>query len=68
VRIRLTDRGRTVIEAAHAAYLARERALLSMLTLEERETLAALLRKMLRPLEDAAPPRPRRARHPPEPS
>jgi DNA-binding MarR family transcriptional regulator len=68
VRVRLTERGQSVIEAAHAAYLTRERALLSMLTADERDTLAALLRKMLIPLEAFAPYRPRRARPPRKPA
>jgi DNA-binding MarR family transcriptional regulator len=68
VRVRLTDQGRTVIEAAHAAYLTREQALLSMLSPEERETLAALLRKVLLPLEASAPYKPRRARPPLKPT
>jgi DNA-binding MarR family transcriptional regulator len=68
VRVRLTDQGHAVIEAAHTAYLAREQELLNILTLEERETLAALLRKMLLPLEAASPYQPRRARPPLKPT
>lgn len=56
VQVRLTDRGRTRVDAAFADLLAREHDLLSGLSPSDRETLANLLRTLLAPFD--APPNP----------
>jgi DNA-binding MarR family transcriptional regulator len=54
-RVRLTDRGREVFEAAAPAHLDNERRLLAALGPEEQEALAALLRRLLLDLEGPPP-------------
>jgi DNA-binding MarR family transcriptional regulator len=51
--VALTTRGLEVIEAAIAAHLANEARLLAGISLEEREALASLLRKLLLSMEGA---------------
>jgi DNA-binding MarR family transcriptional regulator len=51
VRVRLTDRGREVVDAALRSLLERERALLERLTAAERVELARLLRALLEPFD-----------------
>ncbi|SFT05414.1 MarR family winged helix-turn-helix transcriptional regulator [Saccharopolyspora flava] len=53
VDVRLTERGREVIDRVFPAQLDRERALLEPLTDDERARLAELLAKVLGPLEGA---------------
>ncbi|MDI2032266.1 MarR family transcriptional regulator [Saccharopolyspora sp. TS4A08] len=53
VDVRLTDRGREVIDRVFPAQLERERALLDPLTDEERTRLGELLAKVLGPLDVA---------------
>jgi DNA-binding MarR family transcriptional regulator len=51
VKVRLTTAGRTVVDAAMADLLARERILLNQLPPAERDHLAELLRLLLAPFE-----------------
>jgi DNA-binding MarR family transcriptional regulator len=51
VKVRLTTAGRTVVDAAMADLLARERILLNQLPPAERDHLAELLRRLLSPFE-----------------
>ncbi|MBA9003534.1 MULTISPECIES: MarR family winged helix-turn-helix transcriptional regulator [Thermomonospora] len=51
VQVRLTDKGRTRVDAAFADLLAREHDILAGLSPAERETLAALLRTLLAPFD-----------------
>jgi DNA-binding MarR family transcriptional regulator len=51
VRVRLTTAGRTVVDAAMADLLDRERTLLNQLPASERDHLAELLRQLLSPFE-----------------
>jgi DNA-binding MarR family transcriptional regulator len=51
VKVRLTTAGRTVVDAAMADLLARERILLNQLPPAERDHLAELLRLLLSPFE-----------------
>jgi DNA-binding MarR family transcriptional regulator len=50
--VALTTRGQELVDAAVAAHLANEQHLLEALSLDEREQLAQLLRKLLRSLEE----------------
>lgn len=54
-RVRLTDRGREVFEAAAPAHLDNERRLLAGLGPQEHDALAALLRRLLLDLEGPPP-------------
>lgn len=54
VIVRLTRHGRTVVDSALAGLLTRERALLAGLDPTEQQTLAALLRRVLSPLDGPA--------------
>jgi DNA-binding MarR family transcriptional regulator len=54
VIVRLTPQGRTVVDGALAGLLAREQALLGGLDAAEQHTLAALLRRVLSPLDGPA--------------
>lgn len=69
VLVELTDEGRSHVDAASAAHLDNERAMLDALTPAEQDTLAGLLRKLLLSFEtEPGPPPPpprrcRRARH-----
>lgn len=56
VLVALTPEGRTLIDEAVAAHVANEHRLLGALSPEERQTLAALLRKLLLSLDGAAAP------------
>ncbi|MHB1818704.1 MAG: MarR family winged helix-turn-helix transcriptional regulator [Streptosporangiaceae bacterium] len=58
VLVALTPRGATVADAALADLLLRERALLGRLNHAERAQLAALLRRLLAPLDAGPPPGP----------
>ena len=51
-RIRITEKGRSLISRALDQQLARQRALNAVLSAEERETLSMLLRKLLIAVED----------------
>ena len=51
VRVRMTARGRTKVDAAIGDLLDRERALLGQLDQRQRETLAGLLRMVLAPFD-----------------
>jgi DNA-binding MarR family transcriptional regulator len=51
VKVRLTTAGRTVVDAALADLLDRERTLLNQLPASERDQLATLLRRLLSPFE-----------------
>ena len=53
-RIAITEKGRSLINRALEQRIARQRALNAVLTLEERETLSAILRKLLVAMEGAA--------------
>lgn len=53
-RIRITEKGRSLISRALDQHLARHRALNAVLSAEERETLSALLRKLLIAVEGGA--------------
>lgn len=50
--MRLTERGRDLIDDAVAAGAARQQELLAVLPARKQEQLTALLREMLAPLED----------------
>lgn len=50
VIVQLTERGKALIDEALTAHVANEHQILSGLTLEERETLASLLAKLVRSL------------------
>lgn len=52
-RISITEKGRSTVNRALEQQIARHRALNAVLTLEERETLSALLRKLLLAAEPA---------------
>lgn len=52
VRVRLTARGRSVVEKAFLSLLARERQLLDRLDGEEKDVLAHTLRRLLRTFEE----------------
>jgi DNA-binding MarR family transcriptional regulator len=54
--ITLTERGRALFERVVPAHLANERRMLAALTLDEQETLAALLRKLLVEFEGSCAP------------
>src|SRR4051812_32359164 len=54
VIVRLTPEGRSAVDAAFAALLDAERALLEVLPDRDRTKLAALLRQLLAPLADSA--------------
>ena len=58
VLVELTAKGREAIERVVPDHLANERLLLSSLTRDEQNTLAALLRKLLAALEQTEPPPP----------
>jgi len=65
VHVRLTPRGRAIVDAAFADLLEVERQLLSVLTVRQRESLAALLRELITPFDNkpgkaGQPPAPRR--------
>ncbi|HEX2315593.1 MAG TPA: MarR family transcriptional regulator [Thermomonospora sp.] len=51
VQVRLTDRGRTRVDAAFADLLRREHDILAGLSARERDTLAGLLRGLLAPFD-----------------
>jgi DNA-binding MarR family transcriptional regulator len=53
-RIAITEKGRSLINRAMEQRTARQRALNAALTVEERETLSAILRKLLVAMEGAA--------------
>jgi DNA-binding MarR family transcriptional regulator len=53
VLVRLTDAGRTRVDAAFADLIDRERDLLGSLTADDRRTLADLLRSLLIPFDTA---------------
>lgn len=53
VIVRLTPAGQTVVDAALAGLLERERALLAALDVDDQRRLASLLRRILAPLDDA---------------
>ena len=53
-RITITEKGRSLINRAMEQRVARHRALNAVLTLEERETLSAILRKLLIAVEGKA--------------
>jgi DNA-binding MarR family transcriptional regulator len=53
-RITITEKGRTLINRALDQRMAQHRALIAALTLEERETLSAILRKLLIAVEGEA--------------
>jgi DNA-binding MarR family transcriptional regulator len=55
VLVRLTEAGRTVVDAALTDLVERERELLADLTHDDQEELAALLRVIVRPFDDMAP-------------
>lgn len=52
VHVRLTPRGRTIVDAAFADLLEVERQLLSVLTVRQRESLAGLLRELVSAFDD----------------
>lgn len=52
VHVRLTPRGRAVVDAAVADLLEDEQRLLSVLTARQRDSLAALLRELLSPFDN----------------
>lgn len=52
VLVRLTDRGRAVVDAAFAELLESEKALLGAVDSAEQEALSTLLRRLLSPFED----------------
>ncbi len=54
-RVRLTARGRELVDTAARPHLDNERRLLGALTPEEQRKLARLLKKLLLPLEDESP-------------
>lgn len=54
VRVRLTDRGRRVVDGALDVLLAGERTLLAGLDENEQAALATLLRRLVLPLDDAS--------------
>jgi DNA-binding MarR family transcriptional regulator len=54
VLIRLTERGRDLVDGVLAEHLANERRILAGLTTEERESLSALLRTTLEHLGDTS--------------
>ena len=54
VRVRLTDQGRRVVDGALDVLLAHERTLLADLDDHEQDTLAALLRRLVLPFDDAS--------------
>lgn len=65
VHVRLTPRGRTIVDAAFADLLEVERQLLSVLTVRQRESLAGLLRELVSAFDDKSgkagqPPGPRK--------
>ncbi|MGI8614823.1 MAG: MarR family winged helix-turn-helix transcriptional regulator [Nocardioidaceae bacterium] len=53
VRVRLTEHGRSAVDAALEALLARERQLLASLSGADRARLADLLRDLVRPFDEA---------------
>lgn len=55
VLVTLTGHGRRLIDQAVAAHVARENELLGVLTTQEQDRLAQLLRKLLLSLDDTAP-------------
>ncbi len=55
VRVRLSPQGRQVVDAALADLVARERVLLSHLSDEDQQVTAALLRRLLLPLDEPTP-------------
>lgn len=55
VRVRLTEHGKSSVDAALEGLLAHERALLADLDAEQRATLAGLLRSLVLPFDDAPP-------------
>jgi DNA-binding MarR family transcriptional regulator len=55
VLVQITPTGRDIVDRALPDHLASERRLLSSLTPDERDTLAALLKKVLAGLEQADP-------------
>ena len=54
--IRLTDKGRRIVDEAVVDHVANESRLLAGLTAAERRTLAGLLRKLGESIEEAGPP------------
>lgn len=55
VLVRLTESGRNVVDAALTDLVERERVLLAELSFTEQQTLADLLRIVVRPFDDSAP-------------
>ncbi|WP_119301072.1 MarR family winged helix-turn-helix transcriptional regulator [Dongia deserti] len=53
-RVTITEKGRTIIDRALDQRMARHRALNAVLTIDERETLSAILRKLLIAVEGEA--------------